>query len=95
MENHQNLSGRLDNNFDTKKVQTEVDLSVEVSKQSSTLIAQSVAKASDYLSKVDNYENALAVKNYLQNELKQPIKRFLQNSIFSITRHSERSEESL
>ncbi|MBR5940611.1 MAG: hemagglutinin repeat-containing protein, partial [Neisseriaceae bacterium] len=33
LENHQNLSGRLDNNFDAKKVQNEIDLQVEVTQE--------------------------------------------------------------
>ncbi|MBR6027192.1 MAG: hemagglutinin repeat-containing protein, partial [Neisseriaceae bacterium] len=33
LENHQNLSGRLDNNFDANKVQSEIDLQVEVTQE--------------------------------------------------------------
>ena len=69
LENHQNLSGRLDNNFDANRVQNEIDLQVEVTKEFSPVLAQGIAWTSDYLGNVSEYQQVQLLKDTLQQEI--------------------------
>ena len=70
-DNYAEHSGSLKNNFDKDKVQSEIDLQVEVTKQAAPMIAQGVAFASDYLGKVKQYENKLLQKDLLEQAINQ------------------------
>ena len=71
LENYAEHSGSLKNNLDKEKLQNEIDLQVEVTKEAAPLIAQGVALASEYLGKVREYEEKLLHKDLLEQAISQ------------------------
>ncbi|SUO95166.1 hemagglutinin repeat-containing protein [Suttonella ornithocola] len=65
-------SGALTNRFDADKVQQSLDIQRNVTQEFGQNAPQVVAKTSDTLGNIKNYERALAVKTQLEAELNKP-----------------------
>ncbi|MBR6026484.1 MAG: VENN motif pre-toxin domain-containing protein, partial [Neisseriaceae bacterium] len=83
LENHQNLSGRLNNNFDAKKVQSKVDLQVEVTKEFSNNVRDFQSKQNKRLDelKAKKENGEISQKEYQEQTQKIEQQKLITNVV--------------